>query len=197
MHEKEVRMSISDPSRTSVRFHEFVWLTLLKGYYRRLVESFGFEGGEKVLDFGSGPGAASRYIAPVLERGGGELTCLDISKTWIERAKKHLSKFSNVEFYAQDIRHWGEKEDYFDAVIIHFMLHDIDRSERQEVLRALASKMKASAKLFIREPTKESHGMSLRELQDLMSQSGFKQIEAKTTRSLIMGPLYTAFFKKE
>jgi len=190
-------MSISDPSKTSVRLHEFVWLSLLKGYYRRLVEFFGLKGDEKVLDFGCGPGASSRYIAPILEKGGGELTCLDISQTWVERARKHLSMYSNVEFYAQDIRHWSEKEDYFDAVIIHFMLHDIDRSERQDVLRALARKMKLGAKLFIREPTKESHGMPLRVLQDLMSQTGFKQIEAKATKSLIMGSMVTAIFSKE
>ncbi len=190
-------MSISDPSRTSVRLHEFVWLTLLKGYYRRLVESFGLKGDEKVLDFGCGPGAASRYIAPILEKGGGELTCLDISRTWIERSRKHLGMYSNVDFYAQDIRHWGEKEDYFDAVIIHFMLHDIDRPERQGVLKALAEKMKSGAKLFVREPTKKSHGMPQQELQDMMSQSGFKQIEVKATRSLIMGSMVSAIFCKE
>jgi len=82
-------------------------------------------------------------------------------------------------------------------VIIHFMLHDVGKSERQEVLRALARKTKTGAKLFIREPTKESHGMPLRELQDLMSQSGFKQIEVKASKSLIMDSMYTAIFNKE
>jgi len=32
------------------------------------VESFGLKGDEKVLDFGCGPGAASRYIANFMPR---------------------------------------------------------------------------------------------------------------------------------
>ena len=119
-------MSITEPSKTSIRVHEFFWLKLMKGYYRNFVGSFDLKGDEKVLDFGCGSGSTSKFIAQILEKGGGELTCLDLSKTWIERAKKHLSRFSNVE----DIRKWDEKNDYFDAVAIHFMLHDIDKSER-------------------------------------------------------------------
>jgi 2-polyprenyl-3-methyl-5-hydroxy-6-metoxy-1,4-benzoquinol methylase len=149
-----------------------------------------------VIDFGCGPGSTSKFIAQILEKGGGELTCLDLSKTWIERAKKHLSKFSNVEYYAQDIRKWGEKNDYFDAVAIHFMLHDIDKSERQEVVRALAEKMKTGAKLFIREPAKECHGMRPEEIRELMSKSGLKETDSKTTKSLMMGVMYTGFFSR-
>ena len=189
-------MSITEPSKTSIRVHEFFWHKLMKGYYRKFVEFFDLKGDEKVLDFGCGPGAASKFIAQILEKGGGELTCLDISRTWIERAKKHLSKFSNVEYYADDIRKWDEKNDYFDAVTIHFMLHDIDKSERQEIVRALAKKMKTDAKLFIREPTKGSHGMHSKEIQELMLKSGLKEIESKTTKKLIMGSSYTGVFSK-
>lgn len=79
-------MSITEPSKTSIRVHEFFWLKLMKGYYRNFVESFDMKGDEKVLDFGCGPGATSKFIAQILEKGGGELTCLDLSKIWIERA---------------------------------------------------------------------------------------------------------------
>jgi 2-polyprenyl-3-methyl-5-hydroxy-6-metoxy-1,4-benzoquinol methylase len=149
-----------------------------------------------VLDFGCGPGSTSKFIAQILEKGGGELTCLDLSKAWIERAKKHLSRFSNVEYHAQDIRKWAEKDNYFDAVVIHYMLHDIDKSERQEVVRALAEKMKKGAKLFIREPTKEGHGMSPDEIRELMSKNGIEETDSKTTKSLMMGAMYTGFFSK-
>jgi len=189
-------MSITEPSKTSIRVHEFFWLKLMKGYYRRFVGSFGLKGDEMVLDFGCGPGSTSKFIAQILEKGGGELTCLDLSIIWIERAKKHLSRFSNVEYYAEDIRKWDEKNDYFDAVAIHFMLHDIDRSERQEVVRTLAEKMKTGAKLFIREPTKEGHGMRPEEIRELMSKSGLKETDSKTTKSLMMGVMYTGIFRK-
>ena len=189
-------MSITEPSKTSIRVHEFFWLKLMKGYYRNFVESFDMKGDEKVLDFGCGPGATSKFIAQILEKGGGELTCLDLSRIWIEQAKKHLSRFSNVEYYVEDIRKWDEKNDYFDAVAIHFMLHDIDKSERQEVVRALAKKMKTDAKLFIREPAKEGHGMRSEEIQELMLKSGLKETESETTKSFIMGSMYTGVFSK-
>jgi len=168
----------------------------MKGYYRRFVGSFGLKGDEMVLDFGCGPGSTSKFIAQILEKRGGELTCLDISKTWIERARKHISRFSKVEYSAEDIRKWDEKNNYFDAVAMHFMLHDIDKSERQEVVRALANKMKAGAKLFIREPTKECHGIRPAEIRELMSKSGLKETDSKTTKSLMMGVMYTGFFRK-
>jgi 2-polyprenyl-3-methyl-5-hydroxy-6-metoxy-1,4-benzoquinol methylase len=189
-------MSITGPSKISILVHEFFWLKLMKGYYRRFVGSFGLKGDEMVLDFGCGPGSTSKFIAQILEKGGGELTCLDISKTWIERARKHISKFSNVEYYAQDIRRWDEKNNYFDTVAIHSMLHDIDKSERQEVVKTLAEKMKTGAKLFIREPTKECHGMRPEEIRELMSKSGLEETDSKTAKRFMMGVLYTGVFRK-
>jgi 2-polyprenyl-3-methyl-5-hydroxy-6-metoxy-1,4-benzoquinol methylase len=189
-------MSITEPSKTSIRLHEFFWLKLMKGYYRRFVRSFGLKGDEMVLDFGCGPGSTSKFIAQVLEKGGGELTCFDLSKAWIERARKNLSRFSNVEYYAQDIRKWDEKNDHFDAVAIHYMLHDIDKSERDEVVRTLAAKMKTGANLFIREPTKEGHGMRPEEIRELMSKNGLEETDSKTIKSLMMGVMYTGFYNK-
>ena len=189
-------MSIAEPSKASARLHEFFWLKVMKGYYRKFVESFGLKGDEKVLDFGCGPGATSKFIAQALEKRGGELTCLDLSQTWIERARKNLSEYSNVEYYALDIRKWGEKNGHFDVIVIHFMLHDIDKSERKEVVKELAKKMKADAKLYIREPTKESHGMRPEEIQELMFECGLKETESKTGKSFILGALYTGVFSK-
>jgi 2-polyprenyl-3-methyl-5-hydroxy-6-metoxy-1,4-benzoquinol methylase len=189
-------MSITEPTKTSIRLHEFFWLKLMKGYYSRFVGSFGLKGDEMVLDFGCGPGSTSKFIAQILEKGGGELTCLDLSEAWIERARKNLGKFSNVEYYAGDIRKWDEKNDYFDAVAIHFMLHDVEKSEREEVVRALAKKMKAGASLFIREPTKEGHGMRPEEIRELMSKNGLEETDSKESKSLMMGAVSTGFFTK-
>jgi len=76
------------------------------------------------------------------------------------------------------------------------MLHDIDRSERHEVVRAFAEKMKAGAKLFIREPTKGGHGMRPEEIRELMLKSGLEETDSKKTKSLMMGAMYTGFFSK-
>lgn len=189
-------MSFTDPSKTTILLHEFFWFKVMKGYYRNFVNSIALKGSEKVLDFGCGPGAASKFIASKLEKEGGELTCFDISEKWISRAKKNLSHFSNVEYFAKDIRTWEEKDGYFETVLVHIMLHDIPRSERPEVIKALAQKMKTGASLIIREPTKERHGMSPKEIQELMTNNGLEQMSSETAKRAFMGIMFTGLFKK-
>lgn len=189
-------MSITEPTKTMILVHEFFWFKLLRGYYQKLVGSLDLNGDEKVLDFGCGPGAASKFIALTLEKGQGELTCLDISDKWIKRAKRKLNRFSNVKFYAVDIREWHERDEYYDLVFIHFMLHDIPQSERPEIIKALAQKMSAGATLIIREPTKECHGMSPDEIQELMQKNRLKETISVTAKRAFLGTMYTGYYKK-
>jgi ubiquinone/menaquinone biosynthesis C-methylase UbiE len=160
------------------------------------VDSIELKGDEKVLDFGCGPGAASKFIALTLKKGDGELTCFDISKKWIARAKKNLKPFSNVEFYAEDIRKWEEKNNYYDVVVIHIMLHDIPQADRPEVIQSLAKKMKEGASLIIREPFKEGHGMLPEEIQELMNKNGLKEISSEITKRKFMGTIYAGVYRK-
>jgi ubiquinone/menaquinone biosynthesis C-methylase UbiE len=189
-------MSFTDPSKTTILAHEFFWFKIMKGYYRNFVDSIGLKGDEKVLDFGCGPGAASKFIAVTLEKSQGELTCFDISEKWIARAKKNLSQFANIEYFAQDIRTWDAKNDYYDTVVVHIMLHDIPRSERQEVIKALALKMKRSATLIIREPTKESHGILPEEIRELMQINSLKETTSEISKRAFMGRIYTGLYRK-
>ncbi len=189
-------MSFTDPSKTTILVHEFFWFKIMKGYYRNFVNSIELGGDEKVLDFGCGPGAASKFIALTLEKAQGELTCFDISEKWIARAKKNLSQFANVEYYAQDIRTWDEKDDYYDSVVVHIMLHDIPRSERPEVIKSLARKMKKGATLIIREPTKEGHGILPGEIRELMQANSLKETTSEITKRAFMGRIYTGLYRK-
>ncbi len=189
-------MSFTDPSKTTILVHEFFWFKIQKGYYREFVKSMDLKGDEKVLDFGCGPGAASKFIALTLEKGEGELTCFDISEKWIARSKKNLSQFSNVEYYVEDIRKWDEKNDYYDTVVVHIMLHDIPRSERPEFIKALAQKMKVGASLIIRETAKEGHGILPEEIQELMTTNGLTEIVSGLAKRTLMGNYYTGFYRK-
>lgn len=188
-------MGIEDPSRFSVYLHEFFWFRLMRGYYRKFVQSFGLSGDERVLDFGCGPGAASRFIAPALDKGG-ELTCMDISPTWIARARKHLSGLSNVAFYVQDIQQWEANENYYDVIVIHFMLHDVPASNRPDVVMALSAKMKPGARLIIREPSKDEHGLPPAAIRELLSPLGLEEIDGRSTKSFLMRDMFTGIFTK-
>ena len=190
-------MSITNPSRTAVRLHEFAWLRLLKGYYRRFVRSINLNEDENILDFGCGPGAVSRFIAPLLARKGGKLICLDISRTWIERAKKHLSRFSGVRFISGDIRQHPLNGLTFDTIVIHFVLHDIQQGERVEVAERLAALTKPGGRLIIREPSNNSHGIPPEEIRKLFSRLGFKEIGATSGRLIPMGDFYTGVYIKQ
>jgi len=86
-------------------------------FYNPYMKSYGLKGNERVLDFGCGGGVGSRCLAGYLKRGG-RLTCLDISHYWVEKAKKRLARYANVECRAGDIRELDIADASFDVVSI-------------------------------------------------------------------------------
>jgi ubiquinone/menaquinone biosynthesis C-methylase UbiE len=188
-------MSIEQPGKFEIFMHEFIWLVLLKGYYRNYVQSFGLKGNEHVLDFGCGPGSTARFIAQAVERGGGRLVCFDLSPDWISRARKHLSGYQKVSYHTGDIREWREKDKTFDIVTMHYIFHEIPQAEREEVLDALIRKMKPGAKMFIREPVKESHGIPPDEMRSLFSAHGLKEIRLFMDKKPLIGEMVTGVYE--
>ena len=58
--------------------------------------------------------------------------------------------------------------------------------DRQDMVKTLSLKLQAGGLLFIREPVK-AHGMPVEEIQTLLPDAGFKEIEHKETKSEYMG----------
>ncbi|MFC1957616.1 hypothetical protein ACFLX0_02245 [Chloroflexota bacterium] len=54
-------------------------------------------------------------------------------------------------------------------------------------MKKLSQKLKAGGLFFIREPTKKSHGMPVKEIEALLSDVGLKEIEHKATKSEYVG----------
>lgn len=187
-------MSIEQPGKLEVLTHEFMWLVLLRGYYRRYVQSLKLNGDEHVLDFGCGPGSTARFIAQAVDNGGGSLVCLDLSPEWIGRARKHLAGFNNVSFHAGDVREWTERDNFFDVVTMHYIFHEIPPPEQEEVLQALVQKMKPGAKMFIREPIKESHGIPPDRVQALFARKGLQEVHSDVTKRTFMGEMVTGVY---
>ncbi len=170
-----------EPSRFQVWESLFVSGTMLKPAYRRFVERMGLSGNERVLDFGSGSGAEAIHIAGRLSKGG-HLTCLDISRTWLETARKRLKDYTNVSFLLGDITALNIPAGSFDTVAVHLVLHDIPAEARPAVVKELARVMKKGARLHIREPLGDSHlgeGMTAAEVRSLLAGAGLRETSSR------------------
>jgi len=97
--------------------------------YNPYFKTFGLKGNETVLDFGCGGGAGSRCLANLLSKDG-HLTCIDASSYWIEKARKRLDRYSNVECKVGDIRELDIPDSSFDVISAMHVIHDIAPVER-------------------------------------------------------------------
>jgi ubiquinone/menaquinone biosynthesis C-methylase UbiE len=155
-------------------------------FYKPYMKSYGLKGNERVLDFGCGGGIGSRCLAKYLNRGG-RLTCLDISNYWMEKTKKRMGRYDKVEFRTGDIREMDIAVGSFDVISIIHVLHDIPPAERQTTVKALSRVLEAGGRVFVREPTKKSHGMAIAEIRQLFAVAGLAETECKETKSEYMG----------
>lgn len=163
--------------------------------YMRYVSKLGLTGNERVMDFGCGGGVLAKQFAKILNHDG-SVTCLDTSAFWLAKAKQRLKRFQQVDFACRDITKLNIPDSSYDVVSIHFVLHDITPDRRAEIITALARILKAKGRLFIREPTKASHGMPAAEIRALMRTAGLKEKNGIERRCLFLGPVYKGVFEK-
>lgn len=154
-------------------------------FYTPYYRAFGLQGNESVLDFGCGGGVGSRCLANLLKDG--HLTCVDVSHYWVDKAKKRLKKYSNIECKSGDIRDLDIPDSSFDVISTIHVIHDIHPRMRQGTINALSRKLKPGGILFIKERIEKSHGMPVEEIRASLSSEGLKEIEHKETKSEYMG----------
>lgn len=161
---------------------------LIKGplVYHPYFKTFGLKGNEKVLDFGCGGGVGSRILLKFLNQQG-HLTCVDMSDFWIAKARKRLKRYGNVEFRVGDIRELDIPDSTFDVILVIKVIHHIPPAERRDTVKALSRKLKEDGAIFVREPTKKSHGTPIEEILALFSEAGLKETERKELESKYLG----------
>ncbi len=133
------------------------------------------------MDFGCGGGAGSKLIAESLNNNG-QLFCVDVSTYWAEKARKRLNKFQNVKVLCGDIKKINLPNNFFDIISIFHVIHDIPPEDRQETVNALKNKLKELGKIIVVEPVKFSHGMSPKELELLLLNSGLEKLNSHLTK---------------
>ena len=148
-------------------------------YYAPYFRSLGgFRGDEQVLDFGCGGGVSTRSIAVELTRGG-SVTGVDSSSYFSERARKRTARYSSARILCGEITELDLPRQSFDLISIIHVIHDIPRIKRSATVRALGALLKSGGRLWIWEPTRESHGMPAREIRGLMHEADLREVSGE------------------
>lgn len=162
--------------------------TRLFGFiYTDFIKMIGLNGGETVLDFGSGSGAGSKYFAEILEKGGGSLTCVDTSHYLMNIAKKRMKKYGNVRFLNGQLQKQGLPADSFDVICMHYVLHEVSPGLRTGIVKEFYRLVKPGGKVCLQEPQREYDGMPVSEIRSLMSEAGFREILSREKKGVFSG----------
>lgn len=124
------------------------------------------------------------------------MTCIDISKKWMGTIQKRMNKYPNVDFKLGTIFDLDIPDNSYDAVVIHYVLHDIGPNLREEIVKALSKKLKNNGKVYIREPLADNHGMPAAEIRELMIKAGLTEIDFKINKVRLVGESTEAVFQK-
>ena len=154
--------------------------------YSPYYKSFKLNGSENILDFGCGGGVDSRVLAKQLGDAG-SLTCVDLSGYWVKKAEKRLMNYPRVEILQGDIREIDIPDSAFDVINIHNVLHDILPEIRQRITGRLSDLLKPEGRLFIKEHTKQSHGMPVEDIRSLFVNAGLRESDFSEDKSCYSG----------
>jgi ubiquinone/menaquinone biosynthesis C-methylase UbiE len=105
-------------------------------------------GSESILDFGSGAGVLAKKIIKELSNGG-KLTCLDLSDAFLNKVRKKLRKYSNVDFILGDIRELNIPPNMFDRITISWVIHHLPKEELPDILQSIVNTLKPDGKVYV------------------------------------------------
>lgn len=185
-----------EPGRVEVALQRALNNHLLSPFYRRFVDGMHLRGDERVLDYGSGGGAAARHLAKRLAAGGGRLTCIDVSERWQQALRKVLRAYPDVEYLQGDVRGMGLPGGLFDVVLVHWMLHDVPPGDRPSIVAELTRLLRPGGRLFVREPTGARHGMQAVEARRLFQAAGLTETVGGMGKARVLGEYYQAVWTK-
>jgi ubiquinone/menaquinone biosynthesis C-methylase UbiE len=100
-----------------------------------LKEKLKSEDGEGLhfLEIASGTGRLTKFMAMAFPKA--QITCLDLSPYYLQRAKKNLSQFKRINFTAGNAEKMNFKDATFDAVFSCFLFHELPRKSRETVMK--------------------------------------------------------------
>lgn len=141
-----------EPGYLEIFITKLVFRLYGKSVYKEFADCIPINGTEQVLDFGCGMGTVAYFTAKKLPLG--RLTCLDISKRWLNACRKKLKNCKNVIYMDSDAS--SLESNVYDVIYCHFVLHDISSSDLEKVIPSLIKALKKGGILMIKEPVNET-----------------------------------------
>jgi SAM-dependent methyltransferase len=175
-------------------FEDWIRTWLAGRSYRRSFKNLTLRGDERVLELGVGGGQAAKVILSKLDTGA--YTGFDVDVWWVDRARRNLRRHPNVTVLQGDVRDLPLGGASFDLVVVHITLHDIPKVDREPIIVTLAEKLRPGGRLFIKEPTKEGHGMPESEIWGLMATAGLEEMARFDDHTVFLGPMVEGHFRK-
>jgi ubiquinone/menaquinone biosynthesis C-methylase UbiE len=188
------QLNFSEPSNWTLYMQQALRPIRKKYLYGSYVNRLPLKPHYKILEFGSGVGTMAELLAQKLYEG--ELTCVDISDRYLSKARKNLRDYPNTSFYLGRLLNFDIDNGEFDGINVHYVLHDIAKEKRQELVGEMYDLLRPGGKIFLREPLKENHGIPSSEIKKLFMDAGFYPLYEEERKLRIYGDTFTACYAK-
>ena len=152
---------------------------------------------DKVIEFGSGTGYLANLMSKELVGRESWISCVEISEKWNEVARKKLKRYPNIDFYCGMIYELDMKDNFYDKVVIHVVLHDVPQEQREAVVKTMVKRLKKKGKIILREPIKVDHWMPEAEVRELMKKAGMVEVKSQLTDRRLIGTVFDGVFEKK
>ncbi|NHJ23972.1 MAG: class I SAM-dependent methyltransferase [Candidatus Lokiarchaeota archaeon] len=165
--------NFKNPSKLFAWYYSLLCPFYGRKFYKKLLKVLELNGDESILDFGSGAGVLAKKVIKYL-RDNGQLTCLDTSSAFLNKAHKKLKNYDNVEYLLGDIRDLKIQPNSFDVIISSWVIHHISPEDRKEIIEKFASTLKQNGRVLLIEYCKKPHGISEDEVLELFNNAFLK-----------------------
>lgn len=193
---KTIQMTIYDPSKSEIAYANFTHF-ILRIYYKQLVKSLELQPDDKVIDFGSGTGFVAKLMSKKLVGQDSWISCVEISEKWNNVARKKLRRYPNVDFFCGMMYELDMKENYYDKILVHWVLHDVPKEHREKIVKSMSKRLKKGGVIILREFVGSHHGMPESEIRELMTKAGMIEVKSKMVKHRIVGTTMYATFEKK
>lgn len=170
---KIMPLNFSNPSKLLVWGYGLLCPSYGRKFYKMLVNTLQLKGAEHILDFGSGAGVLAKKVIKMLNEEG-QLTCLDTSPEFLNKARRKLRKFNNANFLLGDIRNLQIEPSSFDIIITSWVLHHLPTEEITDILKEFNNALKPDGRVVIIEYCHEPHGIAEESLISLLNANSLK-----------------------